>query len=69
MLARIKLLLNWITCVYMDYRGDLKSELVWISNGQKEVGLQIVCILMGYEIWKLNHLKSGEVATILSKTI
>ena len=47
MLARIKLLLNWTTCVYMDYSGDMKSELVWISKGQKEVGLQIVRILNG----------------------
>ena len=29
---------------------DLKSELVWILNGQKEVGLQMVPILNG--IWK-----------------
>ena len=27
------------------YSGDLKPVLVWISNDQKEVGLQIVRIL------------------------
>ena len=31
------------------YCGDLKSELDWIFNGQKEVGLQMVWILN--EIW------------------
>ena len=31
----------------MDYSEDLKSGLVWISNGQKEVGLQIVRIYNG----------------------
>ena len=29
------------------YSGDLKSGLVWISNGQKEVELQMVWILNG----------------------
>ena len=29
------------------YSGDLKSDLVWISNGPKEVGLQMVWILNG----------------------
>ena len=32
-----------------QYSGDLKSVLVWISNGQKEVGLQMVWISNG--IW------------------
>ena len=31
------------------YSGDLKSGLVWILNGQKEVGLQMVQISNG--IW------------------
>ena len=30
------------------YNGDLKSGLVWIFNGQKEVGLKIVWILNGF---------------------
>ena len=29
------------------YSGDLKSVLLWILNGQKEVELQMVCILNG----------------------
>ena len=29
------------------YNRDLKSELVWILNGQKKVGLQMVGILNG----------------------
>ena len=29
------------------YSGDLKSHLIWIANGSKEVGLQIVWILNG----------------------
>ena len=36
-------------CNITDYSGDLKSELVGILNGQKEVGLQIVWISNG--IW------------------
>ena len=31
------------------YSGDLKSRLVWILNGQEEIGLQMVQILNG--IW------------------
>ena len=31
------------------YSGDIKYGLVWISNGQKEVGLQMVQISNG--IW------------------
>ena len=31
------------------YIGDLKSNLVWISNGPKEVGLEMIWILNG--IW------------------
>ena len=56
------------------YSGDLKSGLVWITNGQKEVELQMDWILNA--IWNLeaqtfeiqtndrhfvkNHLKSGQ---------
>ena len=56
------------------YSGDLKSDLVWISNGPKQVGLQMVWISNG--IWNpeaqpfeirtngrhfvKNHLKSGQ---------
>ena len=29
-------------CKVMQYSGDLKSDLVWILNGSKEVGLQMV---------------------------
>ena len=56
------------------YSGDLKAGLVWILNGQKEVGLQIFWILNGiwdmeaqpFEIWTkghrfvINHLKSWQ---------
>ena len=56
------------------YSGDLKSRLVWISNSQKEVGLQTVWIWNGiwnpeaqpFEIWTngchlfKNYLKSGK---------
>ena len=35
------------------YSGDLKSDLVWILNGPKEVGLQMV-FRMGSEIRKPN---------------
>ena len=31
----------------VNYSGDLKSGLVWVLNGQKEVGLQMVYILNG----------------------
>ena len=51
------------------YCGDLKSGLVWISNGPKKVGLQMVRILKGSEILKPNYLKSSQMAAILSKTI
>ena len=56
------------------YSGDLKSGLVWITNGQREVELQMDWILNA--IWNLethkfeiqtndrhfvkNHLKSGK---------
>ena len=56
------------------YSGDLKSGLVWITDGQKEVELQMDWILNA--IWNLeaqtfeiqtndrhfvkNHLKSGQ---------
>ena len=36
---------NWFH--YRKYGGDLKSGLVWIFNGQKEVGLQMVWISNG----------------------
>ena len=45
------------------YSGDLKSDLVWILIGPKEVGFW-----MGSEIWKPNPLKSGQMAAIMSKT-
>ena len=32
----------------MNYSGDLKSGLVWILNGQREAGLQLVQILSGF---------------------
>ena len=46
------------------HSGDLKSWQVWISNGQKEVWLQMVWILNGFwnleaqpfEIWTNGHL-------------
>ena len=34
-------------CAAVNYSGDLKSRLVWILNGQKEVGLQMVRISNG----------------------
>ena len=53
----------------MDYNGDLKSGLVWIFYGQKEIALQKVWILNG--IWnpEAQPLKSGQLAAVLSKTI
>ena len=51
------------------YSGDLKSGLVWIMKDRKEVGLQMVRILMGSEIRKPNNFKFGQMAAILSKTI
>ena len=55
--------------LYTDYSGDLKSRLICILNGQKDVGFQ-----MGSKIWKAQqfeiringrhffnkHLKSGQ---------
>ena len=38
-----------MACLNKEYGGDLKSRLVWILNGQKEVDLQMVQILNG--IW------------------
>ena len=60
--------------IIFQYSWDLKSWLVWISNGQKEVGLQRVWILNGiwnpeaqpFDIWTFgrhfvkNHLKSWQ---------
>ena len=50
--------------------GDLEYWLVWILNGKKR---DWFCkwsgFLMGSEIWKPNYLKSGQMATISSKTI
>ena len=51
-------------------RADMKSDLVWISNGPKEVGFQMFWTLNGiwaqpFEIWTngrrfvKKHLKSG----------
>ena len=31
----------------ISYSGDLKSDLVWILNGSKQVGLQMVWISNG----------------------
>ena len=74
--CRSEVLVNIFAPPYVKsfYRGDLKSVLVWILNGQKEVGLQIVPILNG--IWNMetqpfeifiighhfvkNHLKSRQ---------
>ena len=47
----------------MSYSGDLNSRLVWISNGQNEVGLQMVWFANGFwnleaqpfEIWTNGH--------------
>ena len=43
-------------CIFVkmefNYSGDLKSELVWIVNGQKEFGLQMVHTWNG--IWNPN---------------
>ena len=50
-----------------EYSEDLKSGLVWILKGQKKVGLQMVPNLN--RIWKPNYFKSGQMATILTKTI
>ena len=37
----------FVTQIYCKYIGDLKSGLVQIWDSQKEVGLQIVGILIG----------------------
>ena len=74
---QLKRLLIYFTCKIVNCSGDLKSQLVWILNGRKEVGLQMVRILNG--IWNLeaqpfeiringchfikNHLKSGQNCT------
>ena len=68
-----KALLLWVT-LKVQYSGEIKSGLVWISTGQKEVGLQMIRILNG--IWNPevqpfeirtnlshffeNHFKSGQ---------
>ena len=53
--------------VNLQYSGDLKSRLVRILNGQKEVGLQMVRILNG--IWnpEAQQSESGQMAAILLK--
>ena len=38
---------NTVKIRIQDYIGDLKSDLVWISNGPKEIGLQMFWILNG----------------------
>ena len=69
----LRLLDTWYKLHVMNYSGDLKSDLVWISNGPKQVGLQMVWISNG--IWNpeaqpfeirtngrhfvKNHLKTG----------
>ena len=45
-----------------EYSGDLKSGQVWILNGQKKVGLQMVWILN--VIW---NLESGQMGTFCQK--
>ena len=59
----------------MSYSGDLKSGQVLISNGRKEVGLQMVQISNGiwnpkaqpFEIWTYGHhfVKTIEILTKL----
>ena len=44
----------------------MKSRHVQIFNGQEEVGLQMVPFGKVSEIRKTNHLKSRQIATILS---
>ena len=52
-----------------NYSGDLKYGLVRILNGKKRLGCKWSESQMGSEIRKPNHLKSGQTAAILSKTI
>ena len=33
-----------------EYKGDLNTELVWYTNGQKEVGFQMVWFLNAIQI-------------------
>ena len=44
----------------MDYSGDLKSKIVRILNGQKQVGLQMAPISNGILNLEAHHLKSGQ---------
>ena len=46
----------WITGIF--YSRDLKSRLVWTSNGEREVGLQMIWILNG--IWNPEAQPSGK---------
>ena len=54
---------NFNCNVDLPISGDLKFRLVWILNGQKEVGLQIVKIFKFGQmaaIFLKKHLKSGQ---------
>ena len=50
---------SMINSNHREYRGDLKSGLVWILNGPKEAGLQIILISNGIWNFVKNHPKSG----------
>ena len=39
------------------YSGDLKFKLVWISNGQKDTGMQIIVIR--YNVYNEKHTRAG----------
>ena len=60
--------LNCVTAI-LRYCEDLKSGLVWIWNGQKEVEWQMAWILNRICKPEPNLLKSSQMAAILSKTI
>ena len=51
------------------YSVDLKSGLVWISNGRKKVVLQMVRILNGIWNLKAEPFEIWTMAVILSKTL
>ena len=51
------------------YSRNLKSGLVWISNIEKRLCCKWSKFWMGSAIWKPNHLKSGQMAFVFSKTI
>ena len=43
----LDLVSTWLELSIEKYSGDLKSNLVWISNGPKQVGFQMVWISNG----------------------